>query len=280
MEVGQAAQLTLCSNVADCSNFTVTPKISIITVVRNGREFIEQTIKSVLSQHYSHIEYIVIDGGSTDGTGDVIKLYSGRISKWISESDSGIADAFNKGLSLSTGDYVLFLNSDDCLASPDVIDRTVQAIIETRCPELIYGDCNLVDRLSGRHLYTASIEFSIRAFKLGRTLPHPSLFTSRAYFDRYGKFDTQFRIAMDYEFLLRGAPQSRVVHVPFVVTHVRTGGISTRSPAVVAEIVRALRKNLVIRTSLGAFALLGYFRIRALLRRIKEALLPTRPAQG
>jgi glycosyltransferase len=258
----------------------MTLKISIITVVRNGREFIEQTIKSVLSQHYRHIEYIVVDGGSTDGTDGVIKLYSGRISKWVSESDTGIADAFNKGLALSTGDYVLFLNSDDYLASPDVIGRMVQSIIETGCPELIYGDCNLVDRLTGRHLYTASIDFSLRAFKSGRTLPHPSLFTSRGYFDQHGKFDTQFRIAMDYEFLLRGALQSRVVHVPFVVTHVRTGGISTRSPVVAAEIVRALKKNQVIRTSFGAFAMLGYFRIRALLRGIKETLFPTRSAQG
>lgn len=256
------------------------PLISVITVVKNGRQFIEQTIKSVLGQHYGNIEYIVIDGGSSDGTVDIIKSYTGRISKWITEPDSGIAEAFNKGLALSTGDYVLYLNSDDRLASPSVIGRMVQAIVEEDYPELIYGNCDLIDRESGRFLYTASITFSARAFKLGGTLPHPSLFTSRAYFNRHGLFDTQFRTAMDYEYLLRGALRSRVVHVLFLVTEVRTGGISTPGPAVVAEIVRALRKNRVIRTSVGAFALLGYFRGRSLLRRIREALISLKTARG
>jgi len=254
--------------------------VSIITITRNGREFIGDTIRSVSEQTYPRVEYIVIDGASTDGTVDVIRANSRHIANWSSEPDSGIADAFNKGLSLSTGDYVLFLNSDDRLASPSAVEKVVETIVDTGGPELIYGDCNLIDRQSGQYLYKASIEFSPRAFKRGHTLPHPSLFTSRAYFDRYGRFDTQFRIAMDYEFLLRGALQSRVVHVPIVVTEVRTGGISTRSPAVIPEIVRALRKNMIIRTSLGAFALQGYFQFRGLLRRIREHFFSSRFAKS
>jgi glycosyltransferase involved in cell wall biosynthesis len=247
-------------------------KISVITAVRNNREFVRQTIDSVLSQDYAHIEYIVIDGGSHDGTLDIIKAYDGRLAKRISEPDMGIADAFNKGLALSTGDYLLFLNSDDHLASPNAVTRMVRAIEESRYPDLIYGDCDLIERESGRYLYTASIDFSARAFKLGRTLPHPSLFTRRSYFEKHGQFDTHYRIAMDYEFLLRGALASRIEHVRFVVTKVRDGGVSTNSARVVPEIISALRKNRFIRTTMGARALAGYFKSRAMLRRLKESL--------
>ena len=248
-------------------------KISVITVVRNGRDFVGQTIQSVLDQQYQPVEYIVVDGGSTDGTLDIIKSHGERISQWISEPDSGISDAFNKGLALSSGDYLLFLNADDRLATPDVVGRMVQAIVDEGHPELIYGDCAVLDRQSGSYLYTASIEFAARAFKLGRTFPHPSLFTSRAYFDRYGTFDTAFRIAMDYEFFLRGALVSRVVHEHILVTEVRNGGMSTNREAAVEEIVRALRKNGIVRTAAGAWALRGYFTGRSFMRKAREALM-------
>ena len=254
-------------------------KISIITVVRNNRDFVRQTIDSVVSQDYPRVEYIVIDGGSDDGTLDIIKAYDGRLAKWVSEPDAGIADAFNKGLALSTGDYLLFLNSDDHLAAPNVVSRMAGAIEERQYPDLIYGDCELIERQSGRYLYTASIEFSRRAFKMGGTLPHPSLFTQRSYFERHGLFDTSYRIAMDYEFLLRGALASRIEHVRFVVTKVRDGGVSTNSAQVVPEIISALRKNRFIRTPIGACALAGYFKSRSMMRRLKEALNGSRSAR-
>lgn len=254
--------------------------VSIITVTRNSRDFLEETVKSVSEQTYPRIEYIVIDGASTDGTVDIINAYKGNITKFISEPDKGIADAFNKGLRLSTGDYVLFLNSDDRLASSRVVTEMVQAITASSFPDLIYGDCSLIERESGQHLYIANIIFSPWAFRWGRTLPHPSLFTSRAYFDRHGEFDIQFQIAMDYEFLLRGALKTRVVHVPMTVTQVRTGGVSTRSSKVVSEIVRALRKNRILRSSFGEVVLLSYFRSRALFRRLKAALCYFRSAPG
>lgn len=254
------------------AGITEVPRISVVTVTRNSADFVEETLKSVAEQNYSDIEYIVVDGASTDRTIEILKKYSSSITKWVSEPDRGIADAFNKGFALTTGDYVLFLNSDDRLKSRDAIANIVQAITASGWPDLIYGDCELVERTSGNYLYTARIEFSPRSFKWGRTLPHPSLFTSRHYFDRYGRFDTGFRIAMDYEFLLRGALTSRVVHVPVVVTEVRTGGISTRSPAVVSEIVRAMRKVGVVRTSLGAAWVTFYFRCRGMLRAVRDQL--------
>lgn len=235
------------------------PKISIITIVRNGRQFIEQTIKSVLKQSYENIEYIVIDGGSTDGTIDVIKSYEPRITKWVSEKDGGIADAFNKGLSHATGDYVLFLNSDDALANSGVLAKVAQ-IIKNNFPILIYGDCDVLDRDSGKVLYRASIQLSHKGLKRGQMLPQPSLFTHRSYFEKYGVFDGHFKIAMDYEWLLRGGLKEEIVHMPLLVTCVRGGGISTLDQArVVDEIISALKKNKYILSKWAEFKMRGYY---------------------
>lgn len=243
------------------------PKISVITVVRNGREFVEQTINSVLSQSYQNIEYIVIDGGSTDGTVDIIKSHDSQITKWISEKDRGIADAFNKGLALAGGDYLLFLNADDALAHPGVLQEVVEAIVANGYPELIYGDCDLHERTSGAVLHRTIVEFSPVGLKKGKIIPHPALFTKRSYFEKYGGFDTDYKIAMDYEWLLRGALHERVVHMHALVTNVRSGGISavqTRQAA--DEIIAALKKNKCISGWAGVMRLKSYFRIRAMAR--------------
>jgi glycosyltransferase involved in cell wall biosynthesis len=255
----------------DLTHHIELPKISIITIVRNGCEFIEQTIKSVLSQRYDNIEYIVIDGGSTDGTVDIIKSYESKIAKWISEKDEGIADAFNKGLSFVTGDYVLFLNSDDSLANPDVVEIMAHKIIENKLPTLIYGDCDVLDRSSGRMMYRASIKFSPQGLKRGQMLPHPSLLIHRTYFEKYGLFDTRFKIAMDYELLLRGGLKERVVHVPLLVTCVRNSGMSTLNHKhVVDEIILALKKNKYISSKLAEFKMRRYFFMRSFAKSILD----------
>jgi glycosyltransferase involved in cell wall biosynthesis len=246
---------------------TIHPGISVITIVRNGMPFLEQTINSVLSQCYRNFEYIVIDGGSTDGTVDVIKSRESGITKWVSEKDEGIADAFNKGLSLATGDYILFLNSDDALANPNVLGGMAEKIVENEFPALIYGDCDVLDRSSEQILYRAIIKFFPDGLRRGQMLPHPSLFTKRSYFEKYGAFDTQFKIAMDYEWLLRGGFKQRIVHVPLLVTNVRTGGISTLNQSlVVDEIVLALKKNGYISSRWAELKMRGYFYARSLTR--------------
>lgn len=245
------------------------PKISVITIVRNGRQFIEQTIKSVLTQEYARYEYIVIDGVSTDGTVDIIKSYESKIAKWISEPDKGIADAFNKGLSYATGDYVLFLNADDALANPAVLAMVAQKIIENKFPILIYGDCDVLERSSDRVLYRASIELTQGGLKLGQMIPQPSLFTHRSYFEKYGTFDDQFKIAMDYDWLLRGGLKEEIVHMPMLVTCVRDGGISTLDQSrVVEEIIRALKKNRIIASRWAEFRTRIYFSGRAFAKAI------------
>lgn len=235
--------------------------------------FFEQTVDSVLGQSYSNLEYIVIDGGSTDGTVDIIKFHEAGITKWISEKDEGISDAFNKGLSFATGDYILFLNADDMLATPDVLVKLVEKIIEYEYPAMIYGDFNILKRETADFLYQGVIELSHKSMMYGQVLPHPCLLTHRAYFEKYGSFDTSYRIAMDYEWFLRGGFVERIVHVPLLVSNIRDGGISTTdSGRAVNEIVAALKKNNLIRSALGEFKIRAYFFIRFLAKWILNIL--------
>lgn len=249
------------------------PRISVVTIVRNGEPFIGQAIESVLKQHYTNIEYIIVDGGSTDGTVDIIKSHESAIAKWVSEKDNGIADAFNKGFSFSTGDYVLFLNADDALANPDVMDAVAGEIAGNDSPALLYGDCNVLDRRSGKVLYRASIDVPHKKLLRGKMIPQPSLFTHRSYFEKYGIFDPNFKIAMDYEWLLRGALAERIVHVPLLVTNVRDGGISTLDPErVVDEIISALKKNGYLASKWAELGMRGYYLVRSCAKSILDGI--------
>ena len=246
------------------------PVVSIITVVRNGRKFIGQTIESVAGQTYPHIDYIVVDGASTDGTSEIIRHYAARITKFICEPDTGIAEAFNKGLGLATGDYILFLNSDDRLATPETISLMVQAIIANDYPVLIYGDYVIVDRQTDAEKQHCGVRFNRSRFLRGGVLPHPCLLTHRGYFDKYGNFDTSFSIAMDYEWMLRGVLDCRVIHIPLEMTIIRDGGLSVNNPATRGEIVGALRKNGFVRTLSAQFGIWSYFFFRSLARKSLE----------
>lgn len=250
-----------------------SPKISVITIVRNGEQFIGQTIESVLKQRYAGLEYIIIDGGSTDGTVDIIKSHASGIAKWVSEKDDGIADAFNKGLSFSTGDYVLFLNADDALANAETLERVAGEIAKNGSPTLLYGDCNVLDRSSGEVLYRASIEVPHKKLLLGKMIPQPGLFTHRSYFEKYGIFDPDFKIAMDFEWLLRGGLVEHIVHVPLLVTNVRDGGISTLDQKrVVDEIIRALKKNGHMSSKWAELELRGYYLMRSFAKSILDGM--------
>jgi glycosyltransferase len=257
------------------------PRVSVVTVTLNSRAHIEDTIRSVLAQTYPSIEYVIVDGGSTDGTVDVIRAHENRLAAWVSEPDRGIADAFNKGLAKTSGDYILFLNSDDWLADREAVSIAMEAAVRSGHPEVIFGDCDIVDRDTGRPLRRLSMSWSPIAFRSGsRMINHPALFTRRSYFEKYGTFDTSYRIAMDFELFLRGIFKSRVVHVPAVITNMRSGGLSMRYRSVgVEEIIRALKKNGVIRTPWGEWCFRAYFALRRALhplRRWRNTLLERR----
>jgi glycosyltransferase len=234
---------------------------------------VDDTIASVLSQDYDCLEYWIIDGASTDGTIEIIERNKERLAGWLSEPDLGISDAFNKGLARVRGDYVMFLNSDDALASCEAVGLLVEAARSRNWPDVIYGDCNLIDRSTGAVLYRAGIDYDAKRFLNFHMLPHPSMLVRRHYFERFGQFDTSFRSAMDYELLLRGVPSVGATRTPTVITNVRTGGVSTRDPLlVIEENIRALQKNGFGYSRFWACRVRAKAYSRSLLRRLLERL--------
>jgi glycosyltransferase involved in cell wall biosynthesis len=243
------------------------PLISVITAVRNGERYLAETMESVIAQTYGNWEYLVVDGGSSDGTLDIIRARASKLAYWISEPDAGISDAFNKGIAKAKGDYLLFLNSDDVLAEPDAIATVATAAVAARMPDLIYGDCLMVSREDLRPLYVVSRDFSPRSFSWGHAPPHPSLFFHRSYFERYGLYDLTFHVAMDLELLARGIMRQRVIHIPRVVTKMRQGGITMRNRALsIRETTRALAIHGLIDPVLGAWRLRAYYVVRGVAR--------------
>lgn len=179
------------------------PLITIITAVYNGASYLEKTILSILNQDYENVEYIIIDGGSTDGTLDILKKYDDQIDYWISEKDKGISDAFNKGIQLSTGDYINFQGDGDGFCNEHVLSQTFKGIninedilISTRIQRIDIDD-NIL--FTSQHIH--SFNKSSLLFKM--SLPHQGLFTHKKYFEQYGLFDVDNVFCMDYEHLLR-----------------------------------------------------------------------------
>jgi glycosyltransferase involved in cell wall biosynthesis len=198
------------------------PTVSVITVVRNAAAHIEETIKAVLSQTYSNVEYIVVDGGSTDGTLDILRRYDDRIDYWVSEPDGGIYHAMNKGLDLVTDRqaYVIFANADDRIASPKALERAIEL---GKGADLIYGKMRLSDGeatgVMGREVRTADLA--------RETLCHPATLMRRSVFDAVGRFDTSFRVAADYDLIVRcfqHPVSSRFVDE--ILSDMRMGGMS------------------------------------------------------
>ena len=207
-------------------------KISVITVAFNSCGTIRDTIGSVLAQTHPAVEYIIIDGRSTDGTVDIIRSYGGKISKFVSEPDKGIYDAMNKGLMLATGDVVCFLNSDDLYADPGVLSRVAKAFGD-HAVDCVYGDLQYVDKNNVEKVVRLwrSRSYQPGLFKMGWYPPHPAFFVKKGIFEKYGNFDLKFRISADYELTLRFLEKHRIssFYLPGVLAKMRVGGESNRS---------------------------------------------------
>lgn len=167
-------------------------KVSVITVTYNNKETIKDSLESVLSQAYGNIEYIVVDGASTDGAVDIIRAYGNRINKFISEPDNGIYDGLNKGILLATGDIVGFLHCDDIYANNEVIKKIVKVFKKYDC-DGVYGDLVYLSKNSNKVIrYWKSGEFSIDNLRKGWMPPHPALFLKKKFYEKYGIFDLNF----------------------------------------------------------------------------------------
>lgn len=206
------------------------PLITVVTVVFNGEEFLEETIQSVINQTYDNVEYIIIDGGSTDGTLEILQKYDSSIDYWVSEKDNGIYDAWNKGVSLFQGDWVAFLGADDYIWNLQVLERiSVELIVVPSDIRVIYGQIMLLNN-HGEILHTIGKpweQVKLR-FKQMMSIPHPSVMHRRDLFEQYGGFDDFFCIAGDYEFLLRELKTQDAYFIPnFIVVAMRQGGVSS-----------------------------------------------------
>lgn len=225
-------------------------KITVITVCRNAEDTIEGTLQSVRSQRYPNVEHLVIDGGSKDGTLDVVKRHRDRIAKCISEPDRGIYDAMNKGIGLATGDVIGFLNADDLYAHGDVLSRVADAITNSHV-DALFGDAEFFDSNDPQRVIRRYRSRRFRPDRIGwGWMPaHPTLFLKRQVFERYGSFRIDYRIAGDFELVARIFHDNtlRYRYLPEIMVRMRAGGISTegwRSTLLLnKEVLRACKEN-------------------------------------
>lgn len=206
-------------------------KVTIITVVLNNRECIAGAIESVLCQDYPNIEYIVIDGCSTDGSLEIIKRYEDKISKIISEPDRGIYDALNKGILLANGEVIGFLHADDFFSDSKVISKIV-ALFDANT-DAVYGDLEYVQSTDTNKVFRKwrSGLYHKKSFLYGWMPPHPTFYVRSEMYKKFGLFDLQFRSAADYEIMLRFIYKHhiRLKYLPEVLVKMRIGGQSNRS---------------------------------------------------
>ena len=191
------------------------PLISIVTVCLNGAKYIEQTIQSVVSQTFPDKEYIIIDGGSKDGTIDIIKKYESHLAYWHSKPDRGLAHAFNLGFEHSQGDWVIYLNADDFFMEPTVLEKMAPHLMAHEQDDAVMGQLFWMTREDSpkpRPLFCVYANpWRWQNFRRYCSMPHQSTFTNRSFFNRVGPFDESYKIAVDYEFFLRARQKSAVL---------------------------------------------------------------------
>ncbi|QHV99815.1 glycosyltransferase family 2 protein [Spirosoma endbachense] len=207
-------------------------KVSIITVVFNGAEHIRDCIESILNQTYNDIEYIVVDGGSTDGTIELVRSYGTKIARFISEPDKGLYDAMNKGIQMATGEVIGLLNADDFYRHNQVIEHMVTTFERTGS-DAVYGDMIYVDRTDIQKLkrYWRSGWYHENAFLWGWMPGHLSFFAKRWLYEQHGLFRLDMKSAADYELLLRfiHKNKAKLAYMDEVTIVMRAGGISNSS---------------------------------------------------
>lgn len=199
-------------------------KLSVITIVYNNAKDIERTMLSVLKQSYPNIEYIVIDGASTDGTLDIIKKYENRLAKLVSEKDKGIYDAMNKGLALAAGDYVLFMNSGDEIYEPQTVEKV---FANTPNADIYYGETEMYNenwQSLGRRRHQAPEQFTWQSFKYGMNISHQAIYVKRSLTEPY---DLRYKYSADIDWIIKIAKKaSNIANTHLYVAKYLVGGMS------------------------------------------------------
>lgn len=228
-------------------------KVSIITATYNSERYLRDTIESVLGQDYLNIEYIIIDGRSKDSTIDIIKEYEPKFENrllWISEPDKGLYDALNKGFKIATGEIVGILNSDDFFTDSQVISKVVETFKASKC-EAVYGDIHFVDAkdLTKCVRYYSSAIFKRSLMRIGFIPAHPTFYVYKEKFEELGYYKTDYKIAADFELLLRFIYVHKIStkYIPIDFVTMRIGGMSTESmnsrKIIMKEHLRAFKEN-------------------------------------
>jgi glycosyltransferase involved in cell wall biosynthesis len=232
------------------SSLASKPLISVITVVYNGEKTLKDTIESVMMQTYENIEYIIIDGGSSDGTVDILKQYDHVIDYWHSEKDGGMYDAMNKGIALSSGEYVGMLNSDDFFANSDVLQNVVDTFCQTQT-DAVFSCLNIVDKDNlGKILRKYRVtKFNSELMRIGVMPPHPTFYCKKSCYNDAGMYRTDYKIAADFEILVRLLIRQKISwsFIDKVTVTMRSGGLSDSgflsSIRLNDEIIRACNEN-------------------------------------
>jgi len=201
------------------------PLVSIITVTLNSERHLEDTIRSVINQTYPNIEYVIIDGGSTDSTPDIVGKYGKNIARWISEPDKGIYDAMNKGIKMSTGEVIGIINSDDWY-EPDTVERVVKEALECHDCEVFHGNLMMCSP-EGEKIFLYKPDPGFKNIWHDMTILHPTCFVRKSIYEKHGLFNDRYRIVADYDLVLRLFKAGvRFKYIDRVLANQRTGGIS------------------------------------------------------
>ena len=215
------------------------PLVTVITVVYNGAKLLEETIGSVIQQTYDNVEYIVIDGGSTDETLDIIRRYEEQIDYWVSQPDGGIPDAMNKGIRLSQGDLIHHLHAGDLFDRPETIAEVVRSYQEHGW-RWCYGNQKKINSAGEVDAWLYPSKFSLRRLRLGNIIPHATVFSERSLLQEVGYFDNRFQCGMDYHLWLRYAEVAEPYKIEQIVARFLAGGVS-------ADAIYALKDEIRVR---------------------------------
>ncbi len=204
------------------------PLISFITVVFNSAQYLEATLLSIIDQTFREIEIIIIDGGSTDGTVDIIKKYETRLAYWISEPDKGLYDAMNKGLAKATGDYVCFINSGDQLYSNEIIEKAFGNL--STLPDIVYGETMIIDFQGneiGLRRLKAPDKLTWKLFREGMLVCHQSVYVKKEIAPEY---NLRYRIASDFDWVLKALRKAKSIHnTGLILSKFLDGGMNKRN---------------------------------------------------
>jgi len=207
---------------------SIKPLISIITVVYNSERFIENTLKSIINQTYSNVEYIIIDGGSDDGTIEIIKRYEKYISKWISEKDNGLYDAMNKAIEMVSGDYLWFINSGDEIYTENILNDFFSKL--NYLPDVIYGETEIINfkgQSVGMRRHSAPKKLSWRSLRFGMKVCHQSILVKK---DLIEPYNTKYNYSSDFDWVIRMLKKSESIYnAKLILSKFMEGGLTKKS---------------------------------------------------